>query len=455
MTSPDQSHSCKNSNMSNFISPFALFVTVCLLSSSVLVLRFKHDLRFDKTIDPDYYWRFPLMSKIVSIIKLIAKYFVLGCILSLAFIFIWNIFAAQVGGPLFPTLNFSELQWEKLKNRGWFWNINSSLVLLLALNDVRRCWRAPIWDVFISYKSENIDMARLVADQLIRSGVKVWFAEYQVLLQNYEKFQEAINYGLKNCAGGIVFTNNKYADSEYCQIEIEQLLKRHKPEKVLEIMLPKEDLPHKYYKELENCPSYDGSDIGGILTFIQENTGWPLKSSFALVSGSVCVSYETVCLRRPVVLDITDWDLTNEGKVDLDGNIGGLRFSYQHRRDQYQLSVNLFCGRELSRAGQRQDKETNDRELYKYLIKFAPRHIGRFNAKTRGLHLLFHGGFSQMALTYWMKSYWTRKYSVIIPNQTSKEMAEFVFTFGFLGSFKDYCGNTHVMDHFVKSLQWN
>lgn len=53
--------------------------------------------------------------------------------------------------------------------------------------DVASLMSAP-YDAFITYKSEDADLVRNVADQLIASGIRVWFAEYQVLLQNYDQF---------------------------------------------------------------------------------------------------------------------------------------------------------------------------------------------------------------------------------------------------------------------------
>ena len=53
------------------------------------------------------------------------------------------------------------------------------------------------FDVFISYKSKNVDLARQIADTLIFSGKSVWFNEYQVLLVErsrfrYEEFDEVL-----------------------------------------------------------------------------------------------------------------------------------------------------------------------------------------------------------------------------------------------------------------------
>ena len=87
--------------------------------------------------------------------------------------------------------------------------------------------------------------------------------------------------------------------------------------------------------------------------------------------------------------------------------------------------------------------------MYDYLLSYAPRHLGVVGGDIRGVHLLFHTRLSQFGLRYWTEFYWTRKVSVTIPNETTRETAEFVFTFGFWGTFPEYCGYTGVMDTLV------
>ena len=52
---------------------------------------------------------------------------------------------------------------------------------------------APPWDIFISYKSKDVEIARKIAGRLITSGIRVWFAGYQILLTGREYFQQAID----------------------------------------------------------------------------------------------------------------------------------------------------------------------------------------------------------------------------------------------------------------------
>ena len=58
-------------------------------------------------------------------------------------------------------------------------------------------------------------------------------------------------------------------------------------------------------------------------------------------------------------------------------------------------------------------------------------------------------------LTYFQDDVWTRKVSIIVPNEAVSATGEFVFTFGLFGSFREYCLMTRLMDDFVLSLTWD
>ncbi|MCK4780113.1 MAG: hypothetical protein KAT57_07995, partial [Candidatus Lokiarchaeota archaeon] len=64
-------------------------------------------------------------------------------------------------------------------------------------------------------------------------------------------------------------------------------------------------------------------------------------------------------------------------------------------------------------------------------------HCPIFSRRYQGTDLFnllffFHGGASQLALTYWM-GYWTRKYSITLVHPILKKPIDFLFTFGFQG----------------------
>ncbi|MGM0668314.1 MAG: toll/interleukin-1 receptor domain-containing protein, partial [Gemmatimonadota bacterium] len=89
--------------------------------------------------------------------------------------------------------------------------------------------------VFVSYKSEDANLVRGVAERMTANGVSLWFAEYEVLPETYERFQEAIDEGIQNASHGLIFTNARWADSEYCRYEMAHLLERIPPGKITEV----------------------------------------------------------------------------------------------------------------------------------------------------------------------------------------------------------------------------
>ena len=320
----------------------------------------------------------------------------------------------------------------------------------ILINRIKK--RPSKFDIFISYKSQDVEIVRQVVDILIASGLKVWYAEYQILLQDRNKFEQAIENGINQSSFGIAFTNNRYIKSRYCRLELKKLLKQLGPKNILEVKIPDENLPHHHYPELSQSPGYEAQRRDDMLNFISDNTGFAVvPRNNSMVGPREDNLHEAVCLGRPFTLNMTCWELTKIGRSDEYCSAQGLEFKFQSR---YSLFVNLYARPEISHSGQRHNQDINDREMYNYLLKYAPKHLGRLDANIKGVHLLFHENLSQMALTYWLKHYWTRKYSIIIPNPVTKEMAEFLFTFGFIGRFEEFCLYTSVMDKFVKSLVW-
>ncbi len=308
------------------------------------------------------------------------------------------------------------------------------------------------FDLFISYKSHDVDLVRPVVDRLIASGLDVWFAEYQILLQDRDKFAQAILDGIDRSSFGLAFTNNRYIDSPHCRLEIQRLLNRLGPARILEVKIPDEDRPHRLFPALDESPGGAARTTSEMLRFISDVTGFAVASGPLPASGaSKGAFYTAACLGRPVRLNAAGWRLTKRGSRDDQGSTQGLEFKY---RGRYPLAVNLYSGPETSVPGQRQDQDIDDRRMYDYLLEYAPKHLGRLQTKPKGVHLFFHKGLSQMALTYWMEHYWTRKYSLIIPNPVTHETAEFLLTFGFIGSYEEYCLHTSLMDDFARSLDW-
>ncbi len=81
------------------------------------------------------------------------------------------------------------------------------------------------YDVFLSYRSIDAGMVRNVADALMAAGVSVWFAEYEIQIENYDDFQACIDQGIKASGCLICFLGEGYFNSGHCVNELEQFVK--------------------------------------------------------------------------------------------------------------------------------------------------------------------------------------------------------------------------------------
>ncbi len=435
-------------------------------SAAVLVLVFRSDERLDRTFNREWRWLHPAIDRIQSIVRLSIRMGVSAALIAVATLFAWNSVASRIGWSRVPIpvvkVHLSELGRYTLFNKvalGW-------VVILVAMN-LARCLTTPLFDIFISYKSEDVVLARRIADELIGAGWRVWFAEYQVLLQRCERFQFAILQGIFNSQFGLAITNNRWAQSEYCSFEIKKLLESLGPQMVLELRLPSEDLPHRHNPALHASPFLESNDVSEVLRFVEKSTGVPVPVASPVLPPANGRQYRATCGGRPCSLLVDGWTLHENGKAS-DGSLKGRTFRY-NAAEEAKLFVDLYSGPELSRQVRRVDQTINDREMFDALMEWAPTHLDRVVAKVRGVHLLFHSGLCQMAITYWIclhvvdgptgparvGDYWSRKVSIIIPNPVTNQMAEFVFTFGFHGTFAEYCRYAHVMDAFALSLNWS
>ena len=78
------------------------------------------------------------------------------------------------------------------------------------------------YDVFISYRSSNIESIRILAEQLQANGVRVWLPEYQIAAEERPDFQNHINAAIANSRLFLYFWNEEFAASSHCMAELDQ-----------------------------------------------------------------------------------------------------------------------------------------------------------------------------------------------------------------------------------------
>ena len=310
-----------------------------------------------------------------------------------------------------------------------------------------------MWDVFISYKSKNVDTARSIADRLISSGLNVWFAEYQILLVKRHRFQEAIDHGIRKSKYGIALTNDDYANSDYCGLEIKQLLRHCGPGRIFEIMIPEEPLTLQKYAQLHTAMRhlYTG-DLDKTLQFIAEKTRWRILPGWESIADPVAKTFTGDCLGKPYHIDVSGWKM-------LERSFYGGGPCYVRQVEGNEIYWNLQYGEEFSPQVYEARftlAQQNDRILYNTLLDYANHYFKDLMTgwQVSGIHLFFLMNSSHFAVTYTNQKIWKRRYSIILVHPQTGKAAEFLFTFEFEGNFKRYCWLTRIMDDLVKSLNW-
>lgn len=142
------------------------------------------------------------------------------------------------------------------------------------------------YDFFISYKSEDAMRIRPLVEQMLASGLNVWFAEYNITLNSWDAFEREIEAGISNARYGLCFTNKNYIESLYCVAELDQLLAPGNcgPSQVIEIQFPPHALPHQRYPQLKNIPVIQyQDDPDALMAQINQITGQSILSALPVL----------------------------------------------------------------------------------------------------------------------------------------------------------------------------
>jgi hypothetical protein len=337
-----------------------------------------------------------------------------------------------------------------------FWKVAILGATVVFLVDIfRYIFRSKkIYDIFISYKSEDAEVVRKITERLMSSGINVWFAEHEILLTNRWFFQWHINKGIKLSKYVLAFTSDDHAKSRHCNKEINLSLKYQGTDNVIEIVMHEGDLTHKKFPEFKKCSAIKFDDnIDAITEFIQQKTGLEIKPLAAAIKKVDDDYYGADYLGSRYMVNIKEWSFkeSNSDGVHL--------FEYKNFAGKGALLMNFFARRDDERRSLH-NQSVDDRELYYKLLIFARKYfIKDMPATPVGVHLFFYKNLSQLGLTYWVKGkypFWSRKYSIIAEPSTYSFPVEVAFTFSLMStaSYSEFCHYTQVMEETAKSLRW-
>lgn len=311
--------------------------------------------------------------------------------------------------------------------------------------------------VFLSYKTEDVTVVRQIAEQLIARDIAVWFAEYAIPIGERSTFQESIDAGIRGSKYGVCFTNNRYADSPYCRRELQQLLDPTTggSKRVIEFRFPTEARPHKVFPQLASAYSVEYEGVEHSVRLITSALNMP--SLMSSTSHEIAPNPRAFEYRgREYRLDFAGWESVDSKHANRrwGPDVRGPRFSTVCGGNPMWGHV-LVGPQDVSRSSIAIGT-LDDRRYYEEALRFADAFFRSvWQQKMVGVHLIFAGGFSHMALTTLFKAgIWSRIYSVVLPFPGEPADVEFAFFF-FKGSFRQFCENAYRMDRMVESIRWD
>jgi hypothetical protein len=260
--------------------------------------------------------------------------------------------------------------------------------------------------VFVSYKSEDCNVVREVVEILLSAGVPVWFAEYEILPSQYDVFDRDLEANLQNavrgCTHALVFTNNRWSQSDYCRAEMRAVTAAISAQDIIEVRIPHEELPHCEYQMLEHGKTLDyaqdpAATAASVLKLLGIEGASPARA--AALSGEMSFRL----WRFGLVLNPGPFESSIKGSKRASEGHGApsvlLQAELNTQTVQLVIVLQLFDSvlrsLEISQEG-----TAADREVYKGYRQYAQKWEGDTSVLIRGLHLFFWNRRSQLALTY-------------------------------------------------------
>jgi len=360
------------------------------------------------------------------------------------------------------------------ETRQYLWSFRNIITPVLSLSVVKPTNEK----IFVSYKSEDVAIARRIAEILILNGFNVWFNEYDILIDEYKNFKTLINKGLESTSKAICLTNNRYIESEYCNYEISQLFRSLSSKNIYEIRIPDEPSPRIVYPELKKCQAFVwNSSYVELFRNLTKSGFIDNEISFRNLDQKFHSNQKWFKHKdAPLLFNIANWNIKPTPK--------GVNYGTQFEDTSNQLSLErevgdkkLFIhilfqkvkpgvGAEFIRDTNIDERKIFERNLFDtkgYMDLSNQTHNSLIDIL--GIHLFFCCGYSQYAFTYSFKKFeevyyasTMRKYIISLPGKD--EELEIVITANIHGTMtslpntkNDFLCYSQIFDEFVSSIK--
>lgn len=340
------------------------------------------------------------------------------------------------------------------------------------------------FDVFVSYKSQNVDAARRFADLALANGLKPWFAEYLIRFHARDKFEREINKGAADSRAAILFTGFGYFESKHCIGELEQVIRKCGSFRILEVHSPGETnlaewcrrweqdkgLQEKhpwvtdYLAEMRRIASVSVSDEQGVINAAREVLQLKIEKGFVTApSLEPETRFRGLHSGIPFSIVTSGWQevaapsaagITNP---DLKITPGFWR-QFSSGNITWEIILGPIVRRIVDPAyGEIPPSDDDNRWLYNEYRGDSMIWLAENASECHGVHLFWFNQGDQrphLLLSYWGERLWHRRYMIVLEPEALDERATFSFAFLFSGTFQEFCRHTPIMDAVVRSLRW-
>ncbi len=328
--------------------------------------------------------------------------------------------------------------------------------------------------IFISYKSENANEARSVAEVLLAQGVQVWFSEYEITLQDFDddnRIMGKIESAVENSFAAIVFTNDRWTGSKYCRAEMRAIEKRLLPQSIVEVCIPPEASARAEFSILQNVAEA-GSWIEWadnpreIATFVLERVSQVSTLDLAHATNLSPPEVSIMGMRFGLSLDVGSLKSGRTFWSKSDGHFPAQMYlfegSVRGRKVGLLVGINPFrtaiAGTSFS-----QTKAFDDRAIYRAYRRYAEWWLRLNDYTAKGVHLHFWNTRSQLAISLQHSPpspavcFWERHYALLLSDPCSEFVGEATLTFHVeleRNEFSAFCELTREFDRIALTCRY-